>query len=223
MRILAKSKYESFETQVLKRSEINLAKYNPRIIDSKNQKALNAAIKKHGLVEPLVYNKRTGNLVSGHQRISQIDKLEKGNDYELTFAVVDVDEKEEAILNVKLNNKNLQGDFDFELLGNLSLEMDLKFEEFGFDKFDVDMMFSDDERFAITDSGTTAATKDEIRAVRESRENMNEEYDKNQNADYWFVVVCESKEEREQYLKQMSVPLYEKYVTSKHLQRIVKD
>jgi hypothetical protein len=72
---MARSKLEKYEIKTIHRSQINLAKYNPRFIDEKNRKQLEAGLKKHGLVETLVWNERTGNLVSGHQRIQIMDKF----------------------------------------------------------------------------------------------------------------------------------------------------
>ena len=164
---MAKTKHESYEIQEIARDKISLAKYNPRLIDGENRKALEKGLKEHGLVEPLIWNKRTGNLVSGHQRISILDKLERGTNYELTVAVIDVDEKQEAKINVQLNNKSMQGDFDTELLGNMALEFDINLSEMGFTDFDVNMMFAEDDRFAelFKDSKPVEATKDEIKAV----------------------------------------------------------
>ena len=103
----------------MRRSQINTAPYNPRIISDQAKKKLGKGIDEWGLVEPLVWNKRTGVLVSGHQRISKLDSLEGDNDYVLDFSVVDVDEKRERELNVLLNNRNLQGDYDTDLLASL--------------------------------------------------------------------------------------------------------
>lgn len=60
---------QQFEYGTVKRSQIKFADYNPRIIDESNQKKLVKAIRENGLIEPLVWNKRTGVLVGGHQRL----------------------------------------------------------------------------------------------------------------------------------------------------------
>jgi len=221
---MAKTKHQRFETQDISRAEINLAKYNPRLIDDKNRKALEKGLKQHGLVEPLVWNRRTGNLVSGHQRIATLDKLERGGDYELTVSAVDVDEREEALLNVQLNNPSMQGQFDFEMLGNVALDFKIDFDDMGFSEFDVEMMFGGDERFAelFADTPGVEAVKDELRSIREARGSMKEKLEKEQNADYYIVVVCENQKEKDELLRAMSVPLYEKYVTKKQIERLLK-
>ena len=79
---MAKSKYQAYETETIKRSDIKNAPYNPRIMDESAKKRLRKNIAKHGLVAALTWNKRTGNLVGGHQRLEQLDGLEKNKDYE---------------------------------------------------------------------------------------------------------------------------------------------
>jgi len=221
---MAKTKHQRFETMEINRSQIQLAEYNPRLIDEKNKKALEKGLKQHGLVEPLVWNRRTGRLVSGHQRISVLDKLERGTDYDLTVSVVDVDEREEALLNVQLNNPSMQGQFDFELLGNLSQDLGLNFDEMGFDNFDVQMMFSGDERFAemFADTLAVEATKEEIRAVHDNRTEMNEKYKTSNEVANYIVVICADKAEKEAMLRSLSVPVYEHYITKKQLDRLLK-
>ena len=58
------SKYQKFEVEVISRGEIHGADYNPRVISEDARKRLKRMLAKHGLVQPLVWNRRTGNLVS---------------------------------------------------------------------------------------------------------------------------------------------------------------
>ena len=92
---------QHFEFGKIKRSQIKFADYNPRIIDESNQKKLIKAIKENGLIEPLVWNKRTGVLVGGHQRLTAADKIYRKKDYDVPVAIIDVDEKTEKKLNVQ--------------------------------------------------------------------------------------------------------------------------
>lgn len=216
------SKFQKFKIETISRKDIKRAPYNPRLIDSENKKRLEAGIKENGLVEPIVWNKRTGNLVSGHQRLSILDKLEQSKDYEIDVAVVDVDEKTEKKLNVQLNNSSMQGTFDFELLGDLALEFDNGLFDLGFSDFDAEMMFGANDRFQelLPDSPGVEATKTELREIKEHRREMKEKYSEEQSADYYFVVVCKSQQEKSDLLSQMSLPISEQYVTSTQLQRL---
>lgn len=219
---MSRTKYQTFEIEEVSRSQIKMAEYNPRLIDGENKKLLKKGLKNAGLVMPLVWNKRTGNLVSGHQRITILDELERGKDYSLTVSVVDLDEREEKKLNVQLNNKSMQGEFDVGLLGELALSGGFDVADLGFTDFDAAMMFGDDDRFSslFEDKEEVKVAKDELKNIKENRENMNEKYDKEQKADFFFVVVCQNQAEKDELLKKMSVPVYEKYVSSAHLKRI---
>jgi hypothetical protein len=204
---------------------MRLKQFNARklILQNTIRKQLQKGIAEHGLVETLVWNERTGNLVSGHQRISILDKLERGTDYELTVAAIDVDEREEATLNIQLNNKSMQGDYDFALLGDAVADFGLDFGDLGFDDMDVSMMFGEDTRFAgLFDAPPVEAAKTELKDIKEARKNMNEKYSKEQNADFYFVVVCADQSEKDELLHSMSVPNYEWYVTSAQLRRLMK-
>lgn len=93
------------------RSSLKNADYNPRIIDPDAEARLEQEIKR-GLVQPIVWNRRTGNVVGGHQRVARLDSLHQGKPYSLTVAVVDCDEVEEKRLNIALNNPDLMGQYD---------------------------------------------------------------------------------------------------------------
>lgn len=105
------TRYEAFTTARVDRSAIKEATYNPRSIDADAAERLERAVKR-GLVQPIVWNRRTGNLIGGHQRLARIDELEGTKPFSLTVAVVDCDEVEEKRLNVELNNPDLMGQFD---------------------------------------------------------------------------------------------------------------
>ena len=86
---------QKFKIKRIHREQLKEAEYNPRFIDGEAKKRLSKNIKNVGLLETLVWNERTGNLISGHQRLSILDKIEKGTDYYLDVAVVDLDEVSE--------------------------------------------------------------------------------------------------------------------------------
>lgn len=119
---------------VMKRSELKGAPYNPRIIDEVAAKRLRDSIKRTGgLIQPPVWNKRTGNLVAGHQRLEQQDKLEGTPDYQLTVCVVDWPLEKEIEANIALNSPLLQGEYDIESLGELLSSEDIDLHNAGLD------------------------------------------------------------------------------------------
>ncbi len=122
------NKYIKSTSEEMMRSEISIAAYNPRTITDEARKNLKRGIKKFGLVGGIIYNKRTGILVSGHQRLSVMDELNKypDNDYNLRVDVIDVDEKSEKELNILLNNPKAMGDWDYDALREMIPDIDYK-------------------------------------------------------------------------------------------------
>lgn len=123
------SKYIKSESVELNRSAIHFAGYNPRKIDEDARKTLKRGIKKYGLVGGIVVNKKTGfTVVSGHQRLSVMDELQKypENDYRIRVDVINVDEQQEKELNLLMNNPNAMGTWDFDALAQIIPDIDWK-------------------------------------------------------------------------------------------------
>ena len=67
---VAATKFQKGEERYILRSQIKEAPYNPRIIGEGAEKRLRAFIKKHGLFGTIIWNERTGNIVSGQREVS---------------------------------------------------------------------------------------------------------------------------------------------------------
>lgn len=110
--------WATWPDELVHRSQINPAPYNPRFMPKENRELLDEGLDEHGAVQPLVWNRRTGNLVGGHQRLTYYDrKAYPSLDYSLTVVVVDVDEQQEMTMNLSLNNAYAQGTWNVDLLG----------------------------------------------------------------------------------------------------------
>lgn len=221
---MAKSKFQNYDTETISRDMIKNAPYNPRIMDEKAKKRLRANIAKHGLVAALTWNKRTGNLVGGHQRLEQLDALEKSKDYDLTVCVVDVDEREEAALNVQLNNPSMQGEWDLDKLAMMSEEFDLDMsEDLGFTESDIDFMFEGDDRFSqLFETKEGENMRGDLEAVKEARKESAEKLKERNSINWYTVIVFETEAEHDDFMKKISIPKYEKYITEDQLMRILK-
>lgn len=219
---MARSKYQAYETETISRDMIKNAPYNPRIMDAKAKKRLKKNIAKHGLVAALTWNKRTGNLVGGHQRLEQLDALEKSKDYDLTVCVVDVDEREEAALNVQLNNPSMQGEWDLDKLANMTEEFDLDLgEDMGFTESDIDFLFEGDERFSeLFETVEGERMRGDLDKVKEARKKSAENLKDRNNINWFTVIVFENEQDRDNFMKEISIPKYEKYVTEDQVRRI---
>jgi hypothetical protein len=65
-------------------SDLKSASYNPREISEKSFEGLKCSIEEFGDLSGIVFNKRTGNLVAGHQRVKAIQ--DKYGDLKISFA-----------------------------------------------------------------------------------------------------------------------------------------
>lgn len=207
---MAISKFQKFEAVTIKRSEIKNAPYNPRKIGDKEQKALRKSLKTHGLVETLVWNKKTGNLVGGHQRLSQLDVLEGKADYELTVAMVNVTDKQEKELNIALNNPSMQGEYDFDILKGLLGEIDV--ENTGFTDYDLSVMGVDEDldEYAKEEDNSIKGTKHSIEDIKAAKQ-ASREKNVSQGENY-IVMTFSSIEAKESFLERLGHEVDDRYI-----------
>lgn len=88
------------------------APYNPREISDAALAGLRASLDRFGLVQPPIFNERTGHLVGGHQRVKAASAL---GETECDVVIVDIDPGEERALNVALNSPHIAGEFTDDL------------------------------------------------------------------------------------------------------------
>ena len=165
------SKYIKSESMELNRSAIHFADYNPRKLSDESRKILKRGIKKFGLVGGIVVNKRTGlTVVSGHQRLSVMDELQKfpDNDYRIRVDVIDVDEKQEKELNILMNNPNAQGSWDYDALARLVPDIDYK--DAGLTDADLNMIGCDFLLQTEEENSLAGALEEMMQSVTEQKE-----------------------------------------------------
>jgi DNA modification methylase len=122
------------EVRVMDLAALAPAPYNPRTISKEAALGLRASLRRFGLVQPVIWNRRTKRVVGGHQRIDALKALGKT---EAQVVVVDLPESEEKALNVTLNNPAIGGDFTDGLqaiLAELSAASPIEFEELRLDE-----------------------------------------------------------------------------------------
>ena len=134
-------KHLSFQMVRKTVSELTPAPYNPRVMSSESKTALRESVLAFGLVEPIVWNRQTGHVVGGHQRL---DVLVEAGVESVEVIEVSLAEEREKALNIALNHRSLQGDWDLDKLTPL-LEEIHDLPEFAPLKFD------ELEKIAITD------------------------------------------------------------------------
>ena len=127
--------------------KINPAKYNPRKDlkpgDPEYEK-LKKSILEFDYIDPIIWNKRTGNIVGGHQRFKVLKEL---NLTEIEVSVVDLDENREKALNLALNKTG--GDWDIPKLNALLQELqvsELDIEVTGFSEDEIEGLMVEHNR-----------------------------------------------------------------------------
>jgi len=128
------------------------ADYNPRKDlkpgDAEYEK-LKRSIEQFGYVEPVIWNKTTGRVVGGHQRLKVL--MDMGMT-EVDCVVVEMDEDKEKALNIALNK--ISGDWDKDKLALLIA--DLQGANFdvsltGFEPAEIDDLFKDTLKDGVKD------------------------------------------------------------------------
>lgn len=106
--------YFTGKQEEFKRSEVQIAPYNPRKISPQQKATLKRSIRKYGVVGGITVNKQTMTIVGGNQKVTIMDEImgypEK--DYALLAEAIDVDYKTEVELNLMLNSENAHGEWD---------------------------------------------------------------------------------------------------------------
>ncbi|MFA6168689.1 MAG: ParB/RepB/Spo0J family partition protein [Gemmatimonadaceae bacterium] len=110
------------EVAEVSRADINPAPYNPRVLSADAEARLRKSLDAFGLADLPVWNRRTKNLVGGHQRVRILD-AKHGTDYAIRVTVVDLDDANEKALNVALNNPAMQGTWDEGMLATVLTEL----------------------------------------------------------------------------------------------------
>ncbi|MEN8493464.1 site-specific DNA-methyltransferase [Dehalococcoides sp. THU3] len=120
------------------------ADYNPRKDlkpgDPEYEK-LKRSIEQFGYVEPVIWNKTTGRVVGGHQRLKVL--LNMGIT-EVECVVIEMDEEKEKALNIALNK--ISGDWDKDKLALLIADLqgaDFDVSLMGFEPAELDALFKD--------------------------------------------------------------------------------
>ncbi len=189
---------ESWEPIKVHRSQLLNAPYNPRTITEAGKRKLKADLKRHGHVAGITWNKRTGNICGGHQRMAVTDTLAGTDDYELTVCAIDVDVGREKEINLALNNAEAGGDWDLDKLSTMLKDTSVKLEGTGFDHADLFRLFGDTPILERNENLDLLAQK-----VRDARDRYNAIESKNQDKgsdEFYCVVVFRSPEQLTRFL-----------------------
>lgn len=111
-------------------TDMNRAAYNPRIDlqpGDEEYESIRHSLEKFSLVQPIVWNKRTNTVVSGHQRLTVLERMGVQT---VDVSVVDMDAVKEKELNIALNK--IEGTWDDRKLSAVLVELGENAGETGF-------------------------------------------------------------------------------------------
>lgn len=212
---------QKFVVERIHRKQVKNAPYNPRQIDAHARKKLLDNIKRKGLLDALVWNRKTGNLVSGHQRLSILDDLSTtGANYTLDLLVVNLNEKEEKEQNLFFNNPSAQGTYDTDKLGKLIASGEVDYKVSGFDDMDLQMHF-DGTDYAVTMFDEDKASKsvqddldqlEEIQRMKRERKAHRERDQESNDPEFYAVVVFPDRDAQGRFMEHVGLSRNERYV-----------
>jgi ParB-like chromosome segregation protein Spo0J len=211
---LTACQFERYEIAVVDRRLIKNAPYNPRSISEQARANLKRIISKHGLVEPIVWNKQTGNIVGGHRRLEILDTLEGKKEYTIRVSQVDIDLAAEKSLNIALNNPAAQGDYEYEMLEKLFKEDKVNYEDSGYSQADMLRLFGRDitiDAAAVIkdDQGRFKALEEMAKKVEEYADRRDRMFDSLEDAndqDFYSVIVFKSFSHRKLLTDKLGMP-----------------
>lgn len=224
------NRLEKFATEVVNRQDIQGAEYNPRRITPEAQKKLRKELRDIGALQPIVVNRRSVEagwpadslmtIVGGHQRIEQMDTVLRKPDYQLTVALIDVDERTEARANIVLNNPAVQGEWDTFKLADLKNEFQFNLDELGFDIEDglvlFDMTESDPQQIIEAPKEQEEIGEENrahAKAMRQQSSERIDDYSDDEN-DYSLVFVFPNTREKHKFCTLVGQPKSATHVKS---------
>lgn len=204
-----------FTSVIVHRSKLRNASYNPRKISDKAKKKLKRNIERVWLIDPPIWNIRTGNIVGGHQRVAILDAIAGTDDYELPVSQVDMDELTEKEQNVFLNNTEAQGDFDLGKLASMFKDDKINNDNSGFDLADVYQMFGDSP--VIDQPESLDELAEQIRKSKALYDEIKEKSRNRDTQDYYSVVVFANESERDEAHSLLGADTDNRFVCGKDL------
>ena len=181
--------------------------------------------------------------MGGHQKISVLDELNKypENDYALRVEMIDVDEKTEKQLNIALNNPNVGGEWDYDLLREIIPDIDYKdagFTEEDLSLIGVDFLFESEEESTISDDFeelmAPVAQKEQARKEAKKEEKTREEQiahnkevkkevaqkaeEKAKDMEAYVMISFDSFQNKAMFMKRMGYSEWDKFIKGEEFQ-----
>lgn len=184
------TKFQSGKTVIIHRSELKNAPYNPRTITPDARKRLKAELQRNGYLDRCVWNRRSGFLVRGHQRLACLDALEGHKNYLLEVTEVDMDERQEVAANISGNVTQMHGEWDAPLLQAALEQFKIPVDLTGFNQHELSHYFGISP--AVQDMAELDKQIERIEDFKKQNEKLVSETDSKDDPSF-FIVLHEAK------------------------------
>lgn len=220
-------KIKTSETVTLKRSEIEMAAYNPRKKSKEVVDEIKRNFRKVGYLGGIVVNK-TGVLISGHKRIEAMDLIHKfdgtKNDYEVKIELADLDEKTEKEQNIFMNNKAVQGEFDYKILAGMSKDIDIA--NTGLTDFDLNKMavfVPDVEIPEEPEAPKKEATPEQIENLKELKKKIKQDFykDHDDNSKAHLTLVFDDYANKVAFMESLELDSEQKMINGEDFAEMI--
>jgi hypothetical protein len=213
---------ERFEVVKVHRGSLRNAPYNPRLLSDSARAKLKAGIMKHGLVAPPTWNKRTGNICGGHQRVGILDDAYGTEDYEITVAQIDVDDVREREVNILLNNAHAMGDMDLGKLEAMFRDTpEIDIAGTGFDGADLFRLFGASPFEERADDALSEVAQ-RVRDAREKQAAIRGAVKEREGTHFYLVVIFRDEADRLDFTDSCGLD-DNRYCDGRHIRLIAAD
>lgn len=106
---MATVKNENYKVELVDPKTLKVAPYNPRKFSSKVFERIKKELEVDGMLEHLIVNKRTMNIVHGNQRYKAMVAL---NWKQVPVRFIDVNDADEKRINITMNNLSMENESD---------------------------------------------------------------------------------------------------------------
>ncbi|MCC8157478.1 MAG: ParB N-terminal domain-containing protein [Oscillospiraceae bacterium] len=133
------------EIRKMKIADLHRAAYNPRVDlqpGDEEYETIKKSVSTYGLVQPIVWNERSGTVISGHQRLTVLEDM---GETEADVSVVDLSDIQEKQLNIAMNK--VTGEWDDRKLSDILTELGDEAPDTGFTLPEIDVLKNELESF----------------------------------------------------------------------------
>jgi hypothetical protein len=215
------TKHQKFANEEVSRQSIQGAPYNPRQIDQHAARKLKANIQKVGLLAPILVNRRSGNVVSGHQRLAALDALEGKGDYILQVSYCDLTAKQEREQNIFMNNEAAMGSWDLDALDEMIRSTNIDINLAGFEDADLQLLLPDwtpleietpEEKVDVSEAQSAEQMADKIAEIKAAKKKSLDTAREADDTEFFMVTVFRTRNEMDAFLDSINVNRANKYV-----------